>query len=153
MLKKFMKNRFLVMLSIIFVVLTTFFGAKTYIERPQDLGSRLEYVGKSDYGCYFLCGVLPSSVYYFATDLNQSGLKNYFTKAAYVEHPNSGGGFSSTYQFEDLFFKPFGSDEEFLINFYDDTQAVIESNHLKQTNKQFIISIDSSHFMRAQDSL
>lgn len=135
------------------VVLLAFFNIKAYIERPQDLGPELEYIGKSDYGCYFFCDASPGSVYYFATDLTQEELELYFTKATYVDYPNVGGGGGAHYNFDFLFLRPFGSEEEFVFSYYDNSQAVIDVNHLKQTNKQYIISISGFHFMRAQASL
>jgi hypothetical protein len=142
----------LILISII-LGLTLFFGVKAYLERPQDLGPGLEYIGKSNYGCWFVCDSTPASVYYFATDMTQDELKTYFKGATYVEHPNSLGGGGAGYNFSDLYFRPRQSDREFLIDYYDNTQLVIGLFKLKQTNRHSVISISEKSYTTVLDAL
>jgi len=147
------KHQFLTVLFGVILVLIMVFGVKAYIERPQDLGAGLEYIGKTDYGCYVFCDSNPASVYYFATDMTQDELKGYFKNADYVEHPNSGGGGGAGYNFDDLYFKPRNGNDEFLINYYDNTQNVLTTNRLKQTSKKSVVSMGSFYYLYAREGL
>lgn len=137
------------------IVLIGLWGVKTFIERPQDLGTELEYIGKKTYGCYlhWVCSSDPITSYYFGTDLTQDELKTYFKKAEYAEHPNLLGGGGGDYSYDYLFFKPVNGAEEFSIDYYDNTQVVIDLKDLRQTGKQNVISLTVEDFLAAQSAL
>lgn len=137
----------------IIIALLVFINIRGFVEEPQDLGSELEYFGTTTYGCWFICDSPPNSTYYFATNLTQEELKEYFKGATYVEYPNRGGGGSGSYNFEDLYFLSKGKQEEFPINYYDNTKTVIELKKLNQTNRQFVISIAASDYQIIKASL
>lgn len=121
---------------------------------PQNLGQQLEYVGKDDLGCVlWWCEVEPYSVYYYATDMSTDQLKSYFSKAQFTNEPDGGGSFSADYTSKGVQFKLNDANRTFLIQYYDNTQAVIRLIHLKPTTKSHIISITDSGYQLALQSL
>lgn len=133
-----------VLLAGLFIILQQI---KTY-----PLGNDLEYVGKSDYGCYLLCDANPDSTLYYATDKNIPALDDYFSKAHLVFVSDTGGG-SSGFTDQVIRFKQSGTDESFYGTFYEDGNAVSTHNGLPHTTKKHVISFRRSTYQTAKESL
>ncbi len=151
------KHKWIALLVLIAIVIV-FSSVKTYLDTPTNLGPQLEYVGKANLGCEwwevplyagFCSG--PSYAYYFSTTLNKDELKVYFTKAKYIDRP--GGGVAEKYRYSFLRFEPTNSNEIFILNYYDNTQAVIEIHKLRKTDKPYIISIADFDYQFAKSAL
>jgi hypothetical protein len=137
--------------------LVVFFGVKAYSERPQDLGSGLEYIGKSDYGCLFICDSAPASSYYFATDMNKEELTTYFKGATFEASPateNGGGSSSDGSRYWDMYFETnANNDTGFYLTYYEDAVVRIDRYNLKRTDKSHVLSMPGSAYLTAKDSL
>lgn len=50
------------------------------------MGSRLEYIGRRTYTneCFYFCGELATTSYYYATDMSEKELIKYFGKLSYL---------------------------------------------------------------------
>src|SRR5687768_7668991 len=80
LLASFKKLRKLHKALIIFAVLIIGIGGWiAYDNRPRPLGDEMVYLGKEDYGNIFGFDSAPGSVYYYATDMDEEGMKDYFT--------------------------------------------------------------------------
>ncbi len=151
-LKNILKSKAFIVTFAFFTVL----GLFVYINIPKDIGSKLHYIGREDYGCmpfplFFVCFGPIGSTYYYSTDLTQDELKNYFTKMQYVKDEADAGGFSADYNYKNLHFK--NDNEDFVIVYYDNTQAVIERKNLKNTSLPYVISISDFDYDLAKSSL
>jgi hypothetical protein len=69
-------------------------GVWRYMNRPQDIGPKLEYIGEANFGCSWVAGILtlglcgdrePNHAYIYATDMDEAEFKTYFTKATKLE--------------------------------------------------------------------
>ncbi len=151
-MKDILKNKVFIVTFIFVAVVSVF----VYVNIPKDIGGRLHYIGRKDYGCmpfpfFFVCFNDPGSVYYYSTDLTQDELKTYFTKAQFAPNEADGGGFSANYNFDHLHFKK--DDEEFVFSYYDNTQAVLNDKDLKGTGHPYVISIGDFDYDLARSSL
>ncbi len=154
-LKKTITGKLFIILIATLVIIATI-GVIAYIITPKDLGPKLHYIGKKDYGClqfplFFICPNDVYSVYYYATDLTQDDLKSYFKSAQYVDDKADGGGSSANYSFAHVNFKK--NNKDFVFTYYNNTQAVITDNNLKDTSLPYIISIGDFDYDLAKSSL
>ena len=49
---------------------------------PNPLGDKLEYLGKKDYGCVWICDSQPGTMYYYETGMTPKEVTDYFKKAS-----------------------------------------------------------------------
>lgn len=121
--------------------------AYPYVNRvlPKDLGPGFEYVGRTDYGCWYpLCGSQPGSSFYFGTDMTIEEVQKYFKKAAPTHTSNvqsSNSGFSN----RTLFFRT-KSGQDFGITYYDDSKTITKTYHLNPSPKIHIIEIGDEQY-------
>lgn len=123
---------------------------------PQNLGEKLEYVGKQDLGGCVLwwCENQPYSEYYFATYMSEEELSSYFSKARLVsrereEYPLVDKAESRTqlgYTVED-------SSDGFSLEYYDNTNHIITTYRLNQTQKAHVVRILDSSYEVAKSAL
>ncbi len=147
----FLKNHRVGVIIALLIVTLVWGGTLWFMHRnpqPADLGTQLEYVGKRDFGCqfplmFFFCDGEPSTEYYFATDLDEQGLQNYFKHTKFSEE---NGGVGAGYSFKYLVFTT--SDGDFNITFYNNTSVF---DH-KKTNKTHIISLVDKDYVIASRS-
>ncbi len=138
--------------ALLVICLSIFMITRT--RQPEDLGSRLQYVGKKDLGCrpllmFFFCdGGESYTEYYFATDLDQEGIKKYFNGAEYMTSVPTVGA-DNNYQM--LEFRI--NNNEFWVSFYDSKEAVLDHVAHKQTNKPYIMSVTNSYYELAKSAL
>lgn len=151
------KHRPLTVLLYLVLVLALFFVVKGWIDAPRDLGAKLIYIGKSDYGNIFGFDQYPGSTYYFATDMNTEELKTYFKKATYFPVPSDGGGSDSGYSYTNFHFQLESRNTGgFVLAYYGNAnaQAVEQQFNLtNNTNLHYIVSIDASEYQHAKESL
>lgn len=120
---------------------------------PKPLGSGLEYLGKSDYGCLWICDAEPGSKYFYATAMTEDELKTYFEKANFRISPGDGGGSSGDFSFQSLHFVNEGG-KEFIIEFYTQPEAVARSYKLTPVaSDKTILSINAQNYDLAKRSL
>lgn len=119
-------------------------------KQPRDLGPELEYIGKSEYGCWMpgFCDSGPATSYYFATNLSLEELKTYFKDAKPISSLNIDQPLQTPKR---LFFTTNG--DKWVIVYYS-AQEVLEKNpEVARTKKPFVISMDSSTFPKARRGL
>jgi hypothetical protein len=123
---------------------------------PKPLGSKLEYIGKEDYGCIILfCDSGPSSTYYYATDMSLEEVKKYFGKASASE-PNMQGTNSRKNNkgiiLWSINFK-LNQSQSFLVDYYKDGKYVASDRNLQTISKEHLISIDAKDYLTIKSSL
>lgn len=146
--------------AIITIVIAVIIGAKTVIESPRDLGRDLVFLNKVNTSCEwwevpiyigFCSG--PKYTYYFGTDMTENKLSQYFKNARYLHDPSRGGGASADYTYDTLFYESNSSKKEFYVDYYNETQAVINTVKLKNTDKKYIISMSEESYKLAKEAL
>lgn len=150
------KRFYLVLSTIVATLLLWAVGSWVIGMMPKPLGDKLEYIGKSDYGCWYpLCDSRPASTYYYATEMKLDDVTHsLFTRAKLLEKPHesgitTGGGYAESYwlEFETR------DGKEFTIDYYPHPENAFDSYGLAKTNKPSIISMDSKVYPIAKDSL
>ncbi len=139
------------LLKISFIVIAFFgaIGVYNFIFQPKDIGLQLEYIGKRDYGCWFLCGSLPTSTYYFSTDMTPSQLDDYFKRG---DCETGGRIFSASY--EGVFLNCTTSEGRVSIVYYDtNPQNVVSTFDLKQSDRSFVVGINKSIYRTMKSML
>ena len=149
-------KRWLTIGAAIIVAIIGYFIVTDQLNQPRDLGSQLEYIGKTKGDCApspfsFLCFGEPYHVYYFASNMNEDELKNYLKNANYSPPDTGGSSIDSKYKW--LHFIAKDSQKDIVISHYEDTKAEVERNRLKKTNKPYIYSITSSDYDLVKQSL
>lgn len=148
------KKKWMIISGSVVLLVIAAFTFKFFIDRPTNLNNELEFIGETRITCFLtICDSGPSAEYYFGTNLNPEDLKVYFKAADYVEYPNNLGGGGGNYNFKDLFFTSKKNNKEFVIQFYDNKQAVIDAFDLKPTDKRFVISMSDDFYPIVRDSL
>lgn len=155
------KNKKLIVIIIAALVAASvaFFAVNTYINRPQDLGTELEFIGKRRTGCpiplpfgyLMLCSADLGERYYFGTDLPQGDLIKHFKKAEYISGDEPIRSFGAGYNFDALSFTTPNSG--FTFYFYDNKEGILNDFDLGHTTKKHIISIDSEDYKEAKNAL
>lgn len=120
---------------------------------PHPLGDQLEYIGKRDYGCNWLCDSPPSTTYFYTTDMTPPELADYFQNARATESQfqierwqNRGQSFHIDFINED-------SSERFTIYFYLDPSEQETGIELTSHIKRYVISLNSNYYQVVKDSL
>jgi len=143
------KKRIAIILSTIGILLIGTLGwliYSTYIA-TYPLGNKLEYIGKTNYGCWWVCDADPASTYYYATDMDTNQIKSYFHAAKFDQEPRTIG---TTTDFS-LLSK---NNKIISIHIYKDKQDEnLTWRHLQNSNKKYIVSIPSFNYPAAKDSL
>lgn len=111
----------------------------------KPLGDKLEYVGKTDYGCWVVCDANPGSIYYYATDMSVEEVTNYFKATT----P------SPLRTFDDMtdFVLKTKDGHSISIYYYTDKEKVVDKGINKKVYRKAIISIPSFHYDAAKNSL
>jgi hypothetical protein len=123
-----------------------YFAEKNASEKTYSLGSQLEYVGKESYGCWLICDSNPSSIYYYATDMNVDQVIQYFRNTSIEQQPRTLDG-------ETDFILTTKSGEDISIYYYSDKAKITKDMALKASNRSHIISIPSFHYSIAQKTI
>lgn len=79
------KHKILTIISAILLVVIATWNIDNLT--PHPLGDRMEYLGKEDYGCIWICDAEPSSIYYYGTDMDTKEIIQYF-KFAKIDFVN-----------------------------------------------------------------
>lgn len=139
----------LIILSIAFIT----FHPNTWVwydKSPKPLGSKLEYIGKDDYGCRFgFCDSKPGSNYYYATDLNIDQIAPYFKHATLQEEPTAQSDSTTIWLHNNSLNKGF------TIYYFGERKidsATLSQLGLTQTTKH-ILKINASNYDMAKKSL
>lgn len=121
----------------------------------KPLGDKLEYIGKTDYGCWLACDANPGSTYYYATDMSvEKVADSLFTKATLKEKPQLGSTPMGNKEIQDFWIQLQGSHGQNLyITYYQDASELRHFLHLKDTSKPHVISIGSESYAIAKDML
>ncbi len=128
------------------------------LNHPKDLGTRLAYVGRDNWGgCFlWLCESKAYSNYYFATNMDNEELKTYFKGASFAgsegeaQSNNSDVNSSNTQLYFDL---KNDANQGFTLTSYDNVDYIVNSHHLKKTGKTHIIKVLDSSYLIAQSAL
>lgn len=150
----------------LFVIAFIIISVKVFVDRPQDLGPELEYIGKEHTGCplplplgyIMLCSSEPGEEYYFATNLSMDELKKRFnaTSAPNDNLPDGTGAATSgpgeylEYTFEFLSFKSLEG-KRFTITYYNNKKAILLLGGLSNSSKASIISLDKESYQVAKE--
>lgn len=118
-------------------------NTKTY---PLGDPSKLEYVGKSDYGCWWVCDSNPASDYYYATDMNVDDVVAYFKETTLSQGVRVLDGVAD-------FTLKTENDDSIAIYYYIDKNSMSEIGFTKKTNKKAILSIPSFEYDTARASI
>lgn len=144
-------------ITTIIVGLLVLIGAWFFYIQPQlprPLGDRLEYIGKRDYGCNWLCDSRPGTTYLYATDLTPPELVDYFGKAQATQPisdverwQNRGSAFSVELLNTE-------AAESFFIYFEAKPNQEVETDFGSvQLTKKYIVRVDYDYYNIAKDSL
>lgn len=124
-----------------------------HIDHPKHLGPQLEYIGtRSEGGCAFpfpVCDNPPAEpIYFYATDMDLSHLKTYFSNAKNVdkvdEAPDSGDSYAN--------FKTTDGNL-FFLRIYESSSVGLKNFDLKKTSKKYVIKISDKDYKIAQSAL
>jgi len=147
----------LIMLGIIvgIIGILLFSATRVYfsVERPTNLGSKLEYVGKVDNNCFPSCGDPLGATYFFATDMTVKELRGYFkgAKADSTEMRGYDSGIESYFTTISYHIDP---DRPFYINYYPDSkERLMTVYHLASTRYLHVVSMNSLGFSNAKQAL
>lgn len=118
-------------------------NTRTY---PLGVSGELEYVGKDDYGCWWVCDANPASVFYYATNMSLDEVTHHlFKKATLQEQPQagdaSGEGVSGVVRYWVNF--DANDNQSFDLYYYENSEALIDRYHFLKTGKRHVISIGS----------
>lgn len=92
-----------------------------------------------------ICDAPHTEIYYFGTNITEEELKIYFTNATFMDDSFVGDG-GEHYSYRGLRFA-LNKSTTFFVNYYDNAQAVISENNLKNTkNKSHVISVDHEDY-------
>jgi len=154
--KKLGRTLCLILLGVIIGVVGVLlvFAVRTYLttDRPSDLGSKLEYIGKVNKDCFPVCGDPWTSTYFFATDMTFEEIKEYFSKAKYIPsdiaNDNSRG-------YRVIGYKSSESDGGMQLYFYDDITSVPErvKSLLEKSRKKYAVRIYSVYYTKFKSAL
>jgi hypothetical protein len=122
-----------------------------YDHSAKPLGSRMEYIGKHDYGCAPgpCIGGEPGTTYYYATDMSIEEVESYFKEAKLKEQPQPESETTSIWLHNDKM------DDGFVINYYKKAYIDKETQRqlgLKETDKD-VLKLDARYYPIAKDSL
>lgn len=142
------KKHYLPIALIILVIIAVTWGGLAYINRPQDLGPKLHYIGKSSSFCLFFCNSIISTQYFFSTDMGADELSSYFPG---MELTSKSVGYSQTQpeliSTAWLIFKKQGQDKKYLtISMDGDVQSIVKEKHLKDTNQRYIVELGDDSY-------
>lgn len=114
----------------------------------KPLGDKLEYIGKTDYGCWLVCDANPGSTYYYATDMSVEEVTKYFKKSSMIEKP-------STIDGETYFGIKTPSSETIYMYYYKDKhhKKVERVGNLRSSAKQHVLTLPSFKYDAAKNSL
>ncbi len=143
-------KRFYLVLGIIGVLLLGWWAWNQF--SPKPLGDKLEYVGRSDYGSWLpLSSAPPTAVYYYATDMSNESLVNYFRNA--TSSSSDGSALNTDYKDQYIKLKNKHSGKEFLVVYYSDGAATARQNKLSPITKSHVVTVDSFNYDIAKASL
>jgi len=128
-------------------IIITLFGWWGYVNlMPHPLGDKLEYIGKSDYGCLLICDADPGSTYYYGTGMSPEEVVGYFRGA---DQPHSTQEMSD---FELISLTSRADHSPIYIHYYNDKHKV-QGINASRSNKNFILEIDANNYSRASAAL
>ena len=136
-------------ISAIIVLAIGWFYFQSRISYP--LGDKLEYVGKQDYGCTWLCDSRPSTSYFYATDLTPPELAIYLQNAQATDAEFQIGRWQNRGESFHIDFINQTSSERFTLYFYTDPPKI--GTESIQTTKQYIVSLNSGSYKIVLDAL
>lgn len=140
------KRKKVVILSIITAVILGVFGWWLYgTMRTYPLGNKLEYIGKTDVGCYVICDSGPSSTYYYATNMRINEIANYFHST--IERQ------PTTIDDKTYFGIKTPSDETIYTYYYMNKDDLSRKYNLKSSSEPYILELPSFKYNTAQSSL
>lgn len=156
-MKKFTKKQWWIAGLLVIVAIIGIFIYQI-VTTPRNIGPKLEYIGTYNAGCewwempfYLGWCAGPSNAYYFATDMSENEIQNYFKNAAPSQNENKTTGSSTNYAFKELDFH-LKNGGVFAFYYYDNTQAVIDELDLHKTTKNHIISISADDYQKAKSA-
>jgi hypothetical protein len=126
------------------IALLSGWGVWSYVDsqKTYPLGDKLEYVGKSDYGCFYICSAWPGTTYYYATDMTAEEIVGYFKGAKLEKAP---------YEMSEAYFIVMSNnDKRIYLDLY---------KHRSHTSKEYtngsagVLSIDKTNYNLLKDSL
>lgn len=118
---------------------------------PKPLGSELDYIGKTNYGCWFpFCDSTPASNYYYATDMTPDEITGHFTKASPDNLDTIQNNTTTPITF---LLKTSKIDDIIYINYYPNGAKQAHDEGFDQPSKSHLISINSEDYQAAKDSL
>lgn len=129
--------KFLPLISIPLIMLAFFLPSIIPDSRQYPLDDKIEYIGKTDYGCDFFCDSKPGSVYYYATNMIYEEVVGHFKNAFLVDEPNTN---AST-----IYFGMTNRDgKSVFITFYRDKRKA--SSKINATDKKYIFNIPDDSY-------
>lgn len=142
-----LKKKYII-LGIIGAIIISFAGWWAYDNfSSRPLGKKLEYVGKTNYGCYVFCDSKPGSTYYYATDMTLEEIGSHFSKASLKQKNDS----DSFHAYTSLWLvTPDGS---FDVYYYASADMLPKGIASKDTQASHFISLTASKYSLAKDSL
>lgn len=133
------KHKIITIISITLIATFTLWGITNLT--PHPLGTKMEYLGKEDYGCWVFCDSQPASVYYYGTDMDPKSVIGYFKKSTEFEEPRLSQG-------KNYFGVQTPSGETIYIYHYPSAKQ-----KLFKTDKPYVVEIPSFKYQVALDSL
>lgn len=135
-----------------------------YVNRPQNIGPKLEYIGEANFGCSWVEGLLTfelcgdrdtNHMYIYATNMDQAEFKAYFTKATIVDtQPNTDCVSSCTKTGIWLWLRK--GEATAMINYYFDGQGYLAKGGLDtmniKTSKPHIVEIPRVDYQLVKSS-
>ena len=120
------------------------------------LGDKLDYIGKKQSGCYIsltICDSVPSTAYYYATNLNRQELTEYFKKVSDVEVQTSAVTTSTGYTYDYITFHVATTPDVIDLSYYENSDSIIHDMKLKKSTKEHVVSLNSKYYQALHDSL
>lgn len=123
-------------------------STKTY---PLGDPSKLEYIGKADYGCWLpICDAAPNSVYYYQTNLSVYDVVKQFKKASLDNGDDLNSNNSPDLPVTFSMKAPDG--HIFYIDYYNNGKDYASRDHIN-TTRQRVITVSKDQYAAAKESL
>jgi hypothetical protein len=124
---------------------------KTY---PLGDPGKLEYIGKTSYGCWVVCDANPTEVYYYATDMKPEEVAGYFKKAHIYEGDRLQAPAAEDPSIPITFSLKNPQGKLFYIRYYRNGKTALTQPSIKsKSNNRYIISILGEQYDYAARSL
>jgi hypothetical protein len=143
-MKKTANKKIITCIAISFVALAVVISGLLFYQdyKGPDMGPKLEYVGKQTLAseCFFFCRSQETTDYYYATDMTEKEIIEYFGKLKYLSSSEFIPGSEGTNRSIRIGLKD-GSENYVGLDYFYDQKMVAEIVGLRSSSRKFLIAV------------